>query len=51
LEAELIHIGAVICFGGFAGSYWAGLRDAGKVWWLYPAVTFLLAAAFMAAWN
>lgn len=50
MTAELVHIGAALAFGGFTGSYWAGLRTQ-KAWWLVPSLVFLVLAAFAAGYR
>jgi hypothetical protein len=49
---DLVHVGAVIAFGGFAGCYWAGLRDwLAGIYWLPCAVFFIVFAASAAGYH
>jgi hypothetical protein len=47
---DLIHVGAVLAFGGFAGTFWAGVRTQ-RAWILLPCYVFLIAAAFAAGYQ
>jgi len=52
MTPDLIHAGAVIAFGGFAGCVWAGVRHIlSSAWWAAAAMVFLLGCVIMAIWQ
>lgn len=50
MVAELVHVGAVIAFGGAAGTFWVGLRTQ-HARWVIPCWAFIVLAAFAAGYR